>query len=349
MRGLAFPERTEKGIESVSRRNFLQQTSALGAASLLGVASESRAEPPPETTRVKIFAAPVTCLTPQYIAQEPLLHAEGFTDVRFVRYPAETPNWPPQVLLTGEADFSFSFPPTDIVHIEKGDPVVILAGSHAGCVEVVAANTIRFTPELKGKTVAIPQLRTDEHIFISMFAAYVGLDPRKDINWVIKSHADDVRLLEEGKIDAFMAGPPATQELRAKKLGHVLVSTTTDTPWSHHTCCLVATTRDFVRKYPAATKRVLRAILKGNDLCAQAPERVAKFVADKGLGSYEAVLKTLQELPYGKWREYNPEDALRFYALRMREVGFIKSSPQQIIAQGTDWRFLNELKKEMKA
>jgi NitT/TauT family transport system substrate-binding protein len=40
--------------------------------------------------------------------------------------------------------------------------------------------------------------------------------------------------------------------------------------------------------------------------------------------------------------------ATRFYALRLHEVGMIESSPQQIIAQGTDWRFLNELKKELK-
>ena len=53
-------------------------------------------------------------------------------------------------------------------------------------------------------------------------------------------------------------------------------------------------------------------------------------------------------IPYGKWRQYDPEDTVRFYALRLREAGVIKSSPQKIIAQGTDWRFLNELKKELK-
>ena len=56
----------------------------------------------------------------------------------------------------------------------------------------------------------------------------------------------------------------------------------------------------------------------------------------------------MPELPYGKWREYDPEDSVRFYALWMREGGMIKSSPQKIIAQGTDWRFVNELKKELK-
>ncbi len=43
-----------------------------------------------------------------------------------------------------------------------------------------------------------------------------------------------------------------------------------------------------------------------------------------------------------------PESSVRFYALRMRETGMIKSSPQGIIAAGTDWRFLDELKRELK-
>ena len=63
---------------------------------------------------------------------------------------------------------------------------------------------------------------------------------------------------------------------------------------------------------------------------------------------YDYALQTLSELPYDKWREYDAEDTLRFYTLRMRDVGFIKSSPQKIIADNTDWRFLNELKRELK-
>jgi len=40
---------------------------------------------------------------------------------------------------------------------------------------------------------------------------------------------------------------------------------------------------------------------------------------------------------------------VRFWALRLHEVGMIKSDPNKIIADGTDWRFLNELKRELKA
>ena len=97
-------------------------------------------------------------------------------------------------------------------------------------------------------------------------------------------------------------------------------------------------------------KRALRALLKATDVCALEPERVARRLVDRGFTNrYDYALQTLKELPYNRWREYDPEDAVRFYALRLHESGLIRSSPQKIIAQGTDWRFLNELKKELKA
>jgi len=159
---------------------------------------------------------------------------------------------------------------------------------------------------------------------------------------------DRARLLTEGKIDAFMTGPPFAQELREKKIGHLLVNTTTDKPWSQYFCCLVTSNKEFVRKHPVATKRALRAIVKAADVCALEPNRVARVIADKGLSGYEYALQMLREIPYGKWRQYDSEDTVRFFALRMHDVGVIKSSPQTILAQGTDWRFLNELKRELK-
>ena len=99
-----------------------------------------------------------------------------------------------------------------------------------------------------------------------------------------------------------------------------------------------------------ATKRVLRAILKNADICATAPERAARRMVDAGFAeNYDYALQTLTEVPYNKWREYDPEDTMRFFALRMREVDMINSTPNKIIAEGTDWRFLNELKRELKA
>jgi NitT/TauT family transport system substrate-binding protein len=107
---------------------------------------------------------------------------------------------------------------------------------------------------------------------------------------------------------------------------------------------------DFIHKHPIATKHFLRALLKATDVCATQPERAARQLVDGGWTSrYDYALQTLTELPYSRWREFDPEDALRFYALRLYEVSMIKATPQEIIAEGTDWRFLNELKRELKA
>jgi NitT/TauT family transport system substrate-binding protein len=161
--------------------------------------------------------------------------------------------------------------------------------------------------------------------------------------------ADSVRQLADGQIDALVSFPPLAQELRAKKIGHVVVNSTLDRPWSQYFCCIVVANREFMQKHPVATKRALRAILKATDVCALEPDHAAQLIVDKGYTQrYDHALQTMKETPYNHWREYNPEDTVRFYALRLHEVGLIKSTPQTIIAAGTDWRFLNELKQELK-
>ena len=148
----------------------------------------------------------------------------------------------------------------------------------------------------------------------------------------------------------FSRFPPEPQELRARKVGHVILNTTTDKPWSQYFCCMIAGNAEFVREHPVATKRVLRAMLKANDICAAEPERAAQQLVNRGFTEhYDYALETLTDIPYPEWREFDPEDSLRFFALRLHEAGMIKSSPNALIAEGTDWRFLNELKRELKA
>ena len=107
--------------------------------------------------------------------------------------------------------------------------------------------------------------------------------------------------------------------------------------------------REFVRTHPVAIKRALRALLKATAVCSLEPARVARFLVDGGYTkTYAYALETMQDVGYNRWREYDAEDTIRFYALRLQEAGMIKATPQKIIAEHTDWRFLTELKKELK-
>jgi NitT/TauT family transport system substrate-binding protein len=284
-------------------------------------------------------------MAPQFVAEQ-LLQDEGFTEVQYVKKDREREY--KVALASGETNINMYFAPDAVIRLGAGDPIVILAGGHIGCFELFGTERVRAVRDLKGKTVAVPDLQHGNITFIASMAAYVGL-AHEDINWVTHPPAEAMQLLAEGKIDAVLVASPELQELRAKHIGHVMVNGTLDRPWSQYFCCMVAGNREFVRKYPVATKRALRAILKAADVCGREPERAARLLVDKGYtNNYEYALQMLKETPYGKWREYDPEDTLRFYALRLHEVGMIKSSPQKIIAEGTDWRFLNELKQELK-
>jgi NitT/TauT family transport system substrate-binding protein len=241
------------------------------------------------------------------------------------------------------------FVPPYILQVDAGPPIVLLGGVHVGCYEVFGTDRVRAIRDLKGKTVAVPELRGSHQLFVASMAQYVGLDPHKDIHWAVHPPAESIPLLAEGKIDALVGFPPVPQELRARKIGQLVVSSAVDRPWSQYVCCIVTGNREFVQKHPIATKRALRAILKATDVCALAPDRAAQLIVEKGFTPrYDYALQTMQEIPYNRWREYNPEDTVRFYALRLHEIGLIKSTPQKIIAQGTDWRFFNALKKELK-
>ena len=333
-----------------SRREFLSELTLAGAVGLLGLQPRSvGAEPPPETTTLRInrtlgVVGGGICTAPQFVAEE-LLQSEGFTDVQYVKTGRQTP----QALASGEADIGVTSVFTFISQMDAGGPVVFLSGVHVGCYELFGAERVRAIRDLKGKTVDAGSLGSGRHLFLASMLAYVGLDPQKDVKWVTHPAVEAIQLLAEGKIDAFMAFPPEPQELRAKQIGHVVVNTARDRPWSQYFCCMVAGNREFVRKHPVATKRALRAILKATDMCALEPERVARFMVDKGyVERYDYALETLKDVPYNQWREYDPEDTVRFYALRLHEVGILNTSPQKLIAQGTDWRFFNELKKELK-
>jgi NitT/TauT family transport system substrate-binding protein len=184
----------------------------------------------------------------------------------------------------------------------------------------------------------------------TVMTSLVGLDPAKDFLWVMDPSLRPMDLFVEGKIDAFLAAPSDLQEVYAKKVGHVIVSSIADRPRSQYYCCVLATRTEFALKYPIATKRVLRAILKAADLCVSEPKHVAQLLVDQGYTKrYDDALQALSEIRYDVWREYDPEDTLRFYALRLHEAGLIQSNPNQLIAEHTDWRFLDEIKRELKA
>ncbi len=329
-----------------SRRHFLASASLAAAAGVLGARGSLADEGPPETTVIRLKKSTAICFAPLYVV-EALLRAEGFTDVQYVTGGGGLAAT--SMVEQGDVDIDVTFAGTIVHALDSGLPLTALGGLHVGCYELFAREPTRTISDLKGRRLAINGLGTGEHLYISIMATHVGLDPAQDIEWVIADRSA-LELFAAGEADAFMGFPPEPQRLRARGHSRVILNTVQDRPWSQYFCCMMYGNRSWVGDHPVATKRFLRAMYKAADFCTAEPASAAQQLVDDGYAErYDYALETIEAVPYDLWHEFDSEDTLRFYALRLHEAGMISNSPNALIADGTDWRFVNELKRELKA
>ncbi len=271
-------------VNGLNRRDFIGKLAMGGAAAYIGTRPGiglASMDPPPETTTIKFQQLRSICWAPLVVA-ESLLREEGFTDIQYVKAPNEAASQ--KQLLTGDIDMSMGFIGQQISVIEPGSQMMILSGLHSGCYSLIGNEKIKTVRDLKGKRVWAWSSKVAGPVtFFKTIVAYVGLDPDKDIEYVIAPVDQAVELFKKGEVDAIMSFPPGPQQLRAAGIGKELVNTNFDRPWSQYFCCTVMANKDFTRKNPVATKRALRAFLKANDLIANHPKRAAKLLVDKGL------------------------------------------------------------------
>ena len=176
----------------------------------------------------------------------------------------------------GDADIGMNFAAPLVVALDGGAPIVVLAGVHVGCFELFATDRVRDDQGPEGKDgrrvrprirpARVPGQHGDLRGSRSAQGHQLG-DPSVD-----RGQA----LLAEGKIDAFLGFPPDPQDLRAKKIGHVVVNSATDRPWSQYFCCMVVANRDFVRAASGRHQARPAGDPEGQRVCALDPDRAAR-------------------------------------------------------------------------
>jgi len=348
-----------------SRRDFLRVAASAGAvgagAMLLGACGSDDSntnptstpgivvDPPPETTTIRLAKdALVPRMAPLYLAEQ-FLPAEGFTDVQYIDVPSFSNGF--QLMAAGEIDIGLPFASSVTVAADAGDQLVVLAGVHSSAFQLFGNDRVQSLRDLKGKRVWVLSGDTADASYTLWAAllAYVGIKP-SEVEYVAANVAELAQQIFAGTMDAWIAFRPVSTALRKANIGHVIVDGAVDPPWSQYFGGMVTVNRGFAERYPAATKRALRAILKGADVCATEPERAARYLVDRGftvLAYDEGLIDGIHALSYAAWREFDPEDTMRFYALRLRDAGLVKSRPDELIARATDWRYLNEIKREL--
>ena len=236
-----------------------------------------------------------------------------------------------KMVARGEIDLTLHFSPLSLIPIDAGEKITIIAGVHVGCFELFANERIRTIADLKGKTVGVPVLGASPHVFVSTMAAHVGLDPAKDINWVTSPSIPP---------DGSFSPTERSMRCSAFRRSRRNCARARSATWS-------STARSTVpgRSTSAACWREtgLRPQESGRDQARAARDpqgdrllrqrsgaAAARRVVDRGFTTdYDYALQTLNEVPYNKWREYDPEDTIRFYALAAARSGHDQIEPQQ--------------------
>jgi NitT/TauT family transport system substrate-binding protein len=327
-----------------NRRDFL--AGATLAAAMPGAREALAAAGPSETTTIRLQKTTTICFAPLYVL-EAFLHAEGFTDIQYVIAPGGFDV--AEMVAHGDIDIGTSFAGTVVYHLDIGFPITALGGMHVGCYELFAREPIRNIGDLKGRRVGIQTLASSAHLYLTIMATQIGLNAQEDIHWVTSPEGDAMERFVAGETEAFLGFPPEPQELRSRGVSRVILNTILDRPWSQYFCCMIYGNRAWVRDHPVATKRFLRAIYKTAEFCTAEPARAARQLVDGGFAErYDYALQTIEEITYDQWHEYDSEDTMRFYALRLHEAGMLGNSPNTLLADGADWRFVNELKRELK-
>lgn len=272
-----------------------------------------------------------------------LLREEGFTQIERAK--------PDGTIVNGGQDLEVVFAPALPAWVDEGRPVVVLAGTHVGCVQTWATPEITSLRDLRGKRVPVAAkgLNVFFNWWVSMLTS-VGLDPG-EVNFVLGPYDDTI--FTDRKVDAILVstwgGPLLARN--AKNPGRKLVDTSFDKPWSQHFCCLLVANREWARRYPVAAKRATRAILRAQDLAAKDTASAMRLAIDKKLFparvTLDVLLEFMKDMPMN-WRDYDPEDTVRYYALRLADAKLLKTSPQQVVADGTDVAYFKQLRKELR-
>ncbi len=349
----------------LSRRDFLRIAASAGAvgagAVLLGGCGGDDGDgsapstpgifidPPPETTTIRLSKNAFDPITaPLYLAEE-FLTAEGFTKVEYVGI--LPPTGGVRETAAGAIDIGLTRPSSATAAADAGEPIVVLGGVHNSAFQLFGNERVQTLRDLRGKRIWITKRDAfdEEYSLWAALVAFVGIDVEDEVEWVELNANEGTAEAVAGTIDAWVTWEPYTTLTRNGNTGRVVVDGTLDPPWSQHFGNVVTANRSFVEQHPAATKRALRALFKASDVCAKDPQRAARYVVDKGhtFFTYDEVLDAISGASYEAWHDFNPEDTMRFYALRLREAGILESTPDELIARATDWRYLDEIKREL--
>lgn len=280
---------------------------------------------PAGPAKVKLAYLGLTCEASMFVAQEKGFFKEEGLDVELMKT-----DWDGlrDGLGLGRFDANYTLIMYLLKPIEQGLDVKITGGVHTGClrVQVGSKSEIKSIEQLKGKKIAVPtHIGSPPFLFASRVLAAHGVNPNKDVEWVVKPPDVLGLALDTGQVDAIADSEPIGSILAAQNKLQTIADQAMDSPYGAEYCCAVVVSGKFASRDPSSAAKVTRALLKGARWVNENPAAAAKLAVEN---KYTAASVELNAQALGRLK-YMPAIAqcrksLDLAASEMKTAGLLK-------------------------
>lgn len=260
------------------------QALSVGAAPQIDVSQfpicRTASDAPPLTgvpRKLKLsWNAGAVCLTPLPVAIDQGFFRKQNLDVELVNYSGSTDQLL-EAIATGKSDAGLGMALRWLKPLEQGFDVKIAAGTHGGCMRVLARKESGITKlaDLKGKRVAVGDLTGPDKNFFSIQLARLGVDPNKDVDWRVYPGAVVNLAADKGEAEAFLASDPLAY-LWLKDPAYHEVASNLDGEYGNRVCCIVGLRGSLVREEPQVGRALTQALIDAAAFTSENPSIAAK-------------------------------------------------------------------------
>lgn len=278
------------------------------------------------SNKVRIGYVGITCEAPIFSAVENGFFKEEGLEVEMVK--CEWSNYK-DVLALGGYDVTHHLIMYFLKPIEQGLDVKMTGGIHRGCLRVQASTkgNIRTVKDLKGKKIGVPGMGTPPFIFANRVLGANGIDPARDVNWLVFPAGELGLALDRGEVDAVADSEPIGSMLIAQGKVRNIADQAMDPPYNTEYCCAVIVGGKFLKANPKTAAAATRALLKGAKWVETNPMAAAKISVERKYlaSSVEQNAVAISHLRYVP-SVRGAEEAVKLASEEMKRAGMLSPS-----------------------
>jgi len=305
----------------------MAKTKTAVSALLLGVlvnGCNQGSERPTGSNKIRVGYVGLTCEAPIFSAVEKGFFKEEGLEVELVK--CDWKNYK-DVLALGGYDITHHLVMYFLKPLEQGLDVKFTGGIHRGCLRVQAAvnGPIRSVKDLKGKRIGVPGMGTPPFIFANRVLGANGIDPSREITWLVFPAGELGLALDKGEVDAIANSEPIGSLLVAQGKVKNIADQALDMPYAAEYCCAVIVNGKFLARNPKASAGATRALLKAAKWVETNPRAAAELsVKAKYLAStVDQNTVSISHLRYVP-SVSGAQTAVRMAAAEMKRAGMLK-------------------------